>query len=553
MARLSIKLRILLLAAVPTVLLGVVLIVISVMSANDISQTSVEQQREALYQQKRQELDRLLEMAITAGKKASNQDQLKDILRNLRYDNGQNYFFVYNTDGVQVVSADDPSREGQNYYDSRSPEGRYLVREYIDAAKQGGGYVEYNWPKAGSSVASPKLAKAIKYPGTNWVIATGFYIDDLQTKLSELESELQSSTNKSAGFTVIVATVSLVVVIGLGLILARSIITPLNRAVEAMRNIASGEGDLTRRLDEDQVAELGALAQAFNTFASKVANTVEQLRGSVQTLATSSQQLSQIMEQADAGVKRQHDESEQVAVAMNEMSTTAQDVASSASNAAGATSEVERQVHEASQRIDNAISVVRGLEQNVNTGVDVISKVGSETKSIGGVLEVIGGIAEQTNLLALNAAIEAARAGEQGRGFAVVADEVRTLASRTAESTEEINQMISRLQNGAKEAVSAIDQIREGSDRTVAQTQEVDKSLKEIYEAVSTINNMNSQIATAAEEQTTVSESINENLHTIVSITQESVEGTNNARKIADNLSKLSGDIESLVGQYKTR
>ncbi|WP_438862506.1 methyl-accepting chemotaxis protein [Neptunicella sp.] len=552
MNNLSIKFRILLLAAIPTLLLAVVMTILAINNASSIVENSLAQQKQSLYQAKRTQLDELLHMAITAGSVAQNEDELKNILRTIRYEGGKNYFFVYDTSGVQIVSADNTEREGKNFYNSRSPEGRYLVQEYIAAARKGGDYVEYNWPKAGSTVPSPKMAKAIMFPGKDWVIATGFYIDDLEKNLAELDEKLQSSTNKSVITTVIIAIVLLAVALALGVVLSASILRPINGAVEAMQDIASGEGDLSRRLDENAAEEIQALAKAFNTFAQKVADLVNNVRNSITTMANSSEELTLLMTQTDDGVKRQHVEGDMVAVAMNEMSAAAQEVATSAGNAANETAEVEKQVDSAAKRLDGAISVISGLEQKVNAGVEVISRVGEESKNIGGVLEVISGIAEQTNLLALNAAIEAARAGEQGRGFAVVADEVRTLAAKTAASTGEINQMIARLQNGSSEAVDAISSIREGSEETVMHTKEVDTALKEIHQAVMTINDMNSQIATAAEEQTSVSESINENLHTIVSIAEETANSTEAARGISEDLNKLAAELDSLVGQYKT-
>ncbi|KXI29083.1 methyl-accepting chemotaxis protein [Paraglaciecola hydrolytica] len=552
MNNLSIKFRILLLAAVPTLLLAIVMTMLAVNNASSIVEHSVQQQRDSLYQAKRIQLDELLHMAITAGSVAKNEEELKQILRTVRYENGKNYFFVYDTKGVQIVSADQIDREGQDFYNSKSPEGRYLVQEYIKAAKNGGDYVEYNWPRANSTTPSPKMAKAIMFPGKDWVIATGFYIDDLNDNLTKLEEKLQTSTNESVVTTVIIALVLLGVALGLGLVLSSSILRPINGAVEAMQDIANGDGDLSRRLDENAAKEIQALAKAFNIFAQKVADLVNNVRTSIATMVDSSQNLSQLMLQADHGVKQQHEESDLVAVAMNEMSVAAQEVANNAATAANHTEEVERQVGGATKRLDGAIRVISGLEIKVSEGVKIISRVGEESKNIGGVLEVISGIADQTNLLALNAAIEAARAGEQGRGFAVVADEVRSLAAKTAASTGEINQMIARLQNGSKEAVDAISSIREGSEETVIHTKEVDSALKEIHQAILTINDMNTQIATAAEEQTFVSESINKNIHNIVNIAQGTAAGTEKARDIADNLNLLAAEMDRLVGQYRT-
>ena len=551
MQALSIKQKIMVLAILPVLLLALILTWQSIRQARAIADMSITQMQASLFAERRAQLDAFLELAITASVTAPDEESRKRILRQLRYEQGENYFFVYDTQGVQVVSADNPAREGQNFYNSTTPDGRHLVREYIQAAQRGGDYVEYNWPRVGSSVPAPKLAKAMLVPGTNWVLATGFYIDDLNEQLAALQQQTNRQVQAGTFQLSLIALLLLAAMIALGLTLARSILGPLAQAVQAMKEIAQGDGDLTQRLD-DQGHELGELAHAFNEFAAQVAELVTNIRSSVNSLSQSGESLSGLMHQAEQGVQRQHSESDQVATAMHEMAATAQDVASSASNAAHAANDADSQVRQAAVTLRNAIEVIHGLEKQVQTGVEVISRVGTESQSIGGVVEVIRGIAEQTNLLALNAAIEAARAGEQGRGFAVVADEVRTLAARTSTSTQEINDMIGRLQQGAKEAVAAIDQIKEGSQHTVTEASRVDEALREIQGAVSTINDMNNQIASAAEEQTTVSETINQNVHAIVAIAQETAEGTSQAVSISEQLAALATELDQLISRYKT-
>ena len=201
--------------------------------------------------------------------------------------------------------------------------------------------------------------------------------------------------------------------------------------------------------------------------------------------------------------------------------------------------------------LNNTVEVIDGLAKQVSHGVEVIGELSHESDNIGGVLDVIRSIADQTNLLALNAAIEAARAGEAGRGFAVVADEVRTLASRTQKSTQEIQQMIQRLQAGISAAINLIENLRQSSNNSVAEIHQVELALNSISAAVITINNMNAQIATAAEQQTHVSGAINENIHQIVVVTEETAAGTRTAGDTSRKLNNLAAELNQLVGSYR--
>lgn len=555
MRQLSIRQKILLLALFPLLLLAAVSTWVNVSQSVRLKELSGQSLHDSLFDARKQQLANYMELAITGIQPLlarGDTDAAKAQLRRLRFDDGSGYFFVYNHDGVQVVSADNPAREGNNYFGSTSPDGRYLVQEYIELGRNGGGYVEYSWPKLDATKGSPKLAHIMPVPGTDWLLGTGFYIDDLLATVNKLESELSASVHRGLVNSALSATLLLALIAAAGLVIARGIHAPIRQAVHTMENIARGEGDLTRRLDDGQQNELGVLARSFNQFAGQISDLVQDTRHSANTLQQASNDLQRFMQETEQGISRQHHESDQLATAMNQMSATAQEVAGSAASAAQAAEQAENLVNSAQQQLQETIAVIDGLEHQVAAGVDIIQRLGQESDQIGTVLDVIRGVAEQTNLLALNAAIEAARAGEQGRGFAVVADEVRTLAGRTQTSTEEIHTMITRLQQGAKEAVQAIETIRDGSSHTVAEARRIDEALLDIGTAVNTINLMNAQIASAAEEQTQVSENINTNVHEIVAIAEQTNAGSTAASKTSRQLGELASHLQQLVSRYRT-
>jgi methyl-accepting chemotaxis protein len=334
--------------------------------------------------------------------------------------------------------------------------------------------------------------------------------------------------------------------------LGRTITKPISNAAKAMEDIAQGEGDLTKRLEQDGKDEIAQMASAFNQFAEKVRQIVVQVAGSTSQLASGAEQLAAVVQESNKGVQQQKSETEQVATAMNEMTITVQEVARSADEASGAAQEADTEAQSCKTVFEETVTSINALSGEVDNSAELIKAVENDCEGIGAVLDVIRGVAEQTNLLALNAAIEAARAGEQGRGFAVVADEVRTLASRTQDSTLEIQGVVERLQRGANDAVRAMEESRQRSQQSVEKAGNAGESLASIASSVTKISEMNTQIASAAEEQGSVSEEINRNITNIAQVVERTAEGTEQTYQAGNEMSKLASELQDLVGQFKT-
>jgi len=314
---------------------------------------------------------------------------------------------------------------------------------------------------------------------------------------------------------------------------------------------ALANGDLTYNAQLPGKDEFAWMGWEYKCARDSFVKMVETMIGNATQLASAAEELSAVTEQSKVGMARQSSETEQVATAMNEMSATVQEVAVNAQRAADAANQADQKSKQGNAVVKETVATISSLASEVQRTAAVVTELKDDSLNIGTVLDVIRDIAEQTNLLALNAAIEAARAGEQGRGFAVVADEVRSLASRTQQSTQEIQDMIEHLQQGANQAVRAMETGREQAESSVTQAQQAGDALDMITEVVNTIRDQNAQIAAAADEQSKTAEYINQNIVNISSIASETKVGAENVAQSSEELARLAASLQDAVSSFK--
>ena len=412
------------------------------------------------------------------------------------------------------------------------------------------GQSHYQIDQAGGHVA---LFLPFSFEGTDarWVLMLQLPIAEVMKDLDQLMAALGAESRSSLTTMLIIGV--LIAVAGLLAIwlISRRITRPLRDMVVMLDNIGQGEGDLTQRLHIDSRNELGQIATGFNTFLTRLQGMISGVVGSVQKVSDASEHTADIAIRTDKGVQTQLAEIELVATAVHEMTATAQDVARNATQAAEAASHADRAANQGRHIVQDTGATITELAGEIGRAVDVVQTLARDSENIDAILVTIRSIAEQTNLLALNAAIEAARAGEQGRGFAVVADEVRNLAQKTQQATGEIQQMIQQLQNGTRDVVQVMEQSQSRTQRSVEQADAAAEALQAITQAVSLINDMNNQIASAAEEQSAVAEDINRNVTNIGQVAQNVAGGAEEASQASAGLTRLAEQQRRLINQFK--
>ena len=463
-----------------------------------------------------------------------------EVLNSLRYDN-TNYFWVNDFSPNMIMHPIKPALNGKDVGSVKDPDGTALFINMVNVVREKGqGFVPYKWPKPGVDDPVDKISFVKGFTPWQWIIGSGLYIDDI-------DAIFQSQRNKLISYAIIIV----IVIIFLGYFIGQSIILPTNQASNLMKDIAQGDGDLTKVLDNKAQDEISRLAHYYNEFTKKMRDSLTDVANNANVVLNHAQSVAKVSENAQRLTQNQSDITAQVATAMEEMTSQIRDVSNNAGAAEKAANDARENTSEGKEIISNTISQMQSLSTNIDDVSLVIDSLAAESDNIGSVLDVIRGIAEQTNLLALNAAIEAARAGEQGRGFAVVADEVRTLANRTEQSTNEIQQMIQKLQSGAQEAVSAVKVSQDISNQSVEQTSKADDSLSEIDKLMELISEMNTQIARATEQQTQAADEINLRINDLAGMTEDSLATTDTLSNASLELKSSSNSMSEVVARFK--
>ena len=366
---------------------------------------------------------------------------------------------------------------------------------------------------------------------------------------NSIKEEAKENVSSSRTMLIGVAIVAIIVAIGINMWVLQSIRNPLAEVLRVMSLVSNG--DLRQNVNVHSSDEIGKLSEGFNQLINQLSSMLNEITSSSQQLSAAAEETSAISSESHANINQQKEQTDMMATAMTEMTATVDEVASSAGNTLKEVQKANKEATAGQQVVQQNISTINGLADEIQVAAEVIDKLDTYSTNIGAVLDVIRGIADQTNLLALNAAIEAARAGEQGRGFAVVADEVRTLASKTQESTSEIQEMIERLQSGTQEAVKVMKTSTQEAQNSVTETAKAGVSLTKITEAVSVINDMSSHIANAADEQSSVSREMHENVLTISQAADQTAQGASENLAASQEMAKLAEHLQKLVGRFQ--